>query len=308
MPEDIDINDLVDADRVEDINADEEVDASGSDLESDAGNVAGDDAEVHDEENLNDDAEDVEDDEADTDEDADEGDDEEDEGDDADARRRNPKFERRIAKEVAKRKALESQLSETSQQLKVVTDKLAELDGSGGDTFTSFEQVHEKRSKLYEEMEQIEDAIDNGGFTEKSGREIDVKTLRGWRRQVRKELDALPAVERRLERQRELNRTVVAESYPEVLDDSTDDGKAASVFLERHPSLRADPEAYLIIGDMLRGRRLRQKVSKGAKPNAARKRPPEGRQPQQATRSVRRKEPKNEDRDILDAISERLSA
>lgn len=302
----IDIDDLVSADRVEDVSADEEAEASGSDVE--AASAA--DADT-DNENLNDDAvsdeDSVEGDDPDADEEEDVDGDEEDVDSDETKAKRNPQVERRIAKEVSKRKALESELSTVSEEVTVLRDRLAELEGTNGRVFSNPVEIRERRSSLLEEIDEIEDAIDDGGYTTKDGVEIDKKTLKRWRRDARRELDeALPAAERRIEKQREINRRDVAKVYPHLLNESTVEAKEASAFLNRHPTLKADPEAFLIIGDLLRGRKLRLKISENGKSaaNTQQRKPPEGRSTSQATRSVRPRERKNEDRSLLDAIAE----
>lgn len=306
----IDIDDLVNADQEAELSATEEVKTSGLD------NAAADaDALDTDEENLNDDAESEDEDASgeDDSENEDEESDDEDGDDDEEAGhgKRNSRVEKRIAKEVSKRKALESELKSTADELSALRDKVAELEGSNGKILSSEAEIRERREQLLDELDQIEDAIDDGGYTTSTGRELSVKDLKRLKRGIRRELDdALPAAQRRLERQRTVNRTEVANSYPSLLNESSADAKEAQSLLAKHPSLKSDPEALLMIGDMLRGRKLRMRIP--SQPNnqgkgTKRPRPPESRSPNQATRSVRQKKAQSEDKQLLEAISEHLS-
>jgi hypothetical protein len=288
--EDIDISDIPDTDREEALTVDD-VDSETTD-ESAASEGDAD-------ENLNENDSDTEDHDG-EDEDDNEDQDEDDDQDDK-ASHRNPRVERRIAKEVAKRKAIEETLKAKDTELKTLRDTLAEAKGSGK-TYASLADVTLAKQKLRKELDQIEDAIDDGGFERQDGTTIDVKTLKGWRRQIREEIeDALPAAERRLLRQEEVNREQVSKLYPELLSPSSAMAREAEQIFARVPALRGDPEAFLLVGDLLRGRKLRMKFSGGKKPAP---KPPESRSPN-AARSVRSSRSKPDD--DFAAISQALA-
>jgi len=268
--DDIDIDDL-DAHQEADSSVDE--DLIPLDADDDPEQAAAD-------ENLNDEDEDQDPSEE------DDSDDEEDEEDaDAGKSHRNSKVEKRISKEVARRKAAEDKLTQQDTEIKTLRDKLAESSKSGK-VFASLEEVDATKTKLLAEMDTIEDAIDEGGYETADGKTIDVPTLKKWRRAIREELtQALPAAERRLVRQEEINREQVSRIYPDLLNSKSDISREASRLFDRVPGLRSDPEAFLLVGDLLRGRSLRMKISgKGHKDR--RPPPPESRTPS-AARSVR---------------------
>jgi hypothetical protein len=276
---DLDINDL-DARQEEDSSVDEDI----IDLESD------DDHEAAADENLND--------EEDTQESSD---DEEEEEPDAGKSHRNPKVEKIIAKHTARRKAAEEKLQQAETELKSLRDKLTESTLSGK-VYTSLDEVAQVKADRRKELDKIEDAIDEGGFETPDGKTIDVATLRKWKRAIREELeDALPAAERRLVRQEEINREQVARIYPELLSSKSDLAREATRIFDRIPGLRSDPEAYLLVGDLLRGRSLRMKIASN-KGKDRRPLPPESRTPS-ASRSVRTRKPSD---DLLGEISSML--
>lgn len=318
METDIDFKDLMDTDQEEDSKVDEE--SSTEDSGSDVSDGQPDETE-QDEENLNDeqsddeesdeDDESEEDDGVEDDEDDESEEDEDSEQEDGDKPRRNRRAERRINKLNAKIKARDAIISEREKELSELKDRLLALDASGGQVFTSESEILERRKVVVRQLDEIEEAIEEGGYTTKDGREIDTKTLRAWKREARRELDeALPAAQRRVERQREINREVVAKSYPLLLDEDSKDAKEAKAFLDKHPSLKSEPEALLIAGDFLRGRRLRTKTpgkkSAPKKGGKVSRQPPERKAGGQAPRSVRTPQPKNEDKELLEGISQLL--
>lgn len=253
-------------------------DADQESVEDDGALVSDSDADADDsavaddlvDEDLDEDADAEED--SDAEEDGDEPDEDAEEDDDADAdpkaNRRNPKVEKRIAKEVAKRKAAEAVAKQHEAELKVLQEQLAEGKAKGRfDSVQSLADVAKARRELRRELDLIEEGIEEGEL-ELEGKTFDAATLRRWRRQVRDELeDALPAVERRISRREEVNREQVARIYPELLDEGSDLRKQADKVLSRVPGLLHDPEALLLVGDLLRGRRLRMSAkSKSAAP------------------------------------------
>jgi hypothetical protein len=286
MTDDIDISDIMDAGHEED--------STAEDLDLESGDEA-DDAPGADEadENLNDEN-DEDSDEDDSDDNDDDEDSDEDDPKDEKAAHRNPGVEKRIAKEVAKRKAREETLKVMEAENQTLRDQLAEAQGSGK-TYGSITEVTEAKRKLRRELDEIDDAIDEGGFERADGTTVDVKTLKAWRRQIRDELeDALPAAERRLVRQEEVNREQVSRLYPELLNPKSDLAKEAQRLFARVPSLRGDPEAYLLVGDLLRGRALRMKIAKNGKKAKGKVNPPESRTAS-AARSVRNSKPRRDD-------------
>lgn len=234
--------------------ASEVLDADADELEDDAEPDADADAEE----------------DSDAEEDGDEPDEDAEEDDEAEAdpkdARRNPKFELRIAKEVAKRKAAEAVAKQRDAELKGLQEQLAEGKAKGRfDAVDTLADVAKMRQELRRELDTLEDGIEEGELV-LSGKTYDAATLRKWRREVRDELeDALPAVERRISRREEVNREQVARIYPELLDEGNPLKAEAEKILSRVPGLRKDPEALLLVGDLLRGRRLRM----GAKSKSA---------------------------------------
>lgn len=261
-----------------DVDAEDEADADDStvaDAEDDA-----DDTDENEDADEDDDAE--EDDESD---DADEDDDAEDEGDDPRSKRRDLKFEKRISKEVAKRKAAEESARRYEAELKALRDEAAESKAAGAfDEIADLAGVVKARKKLRAELDTLEEGIEKGEL-EINGQVYESATLRKWRREVREELeDVLPAVERRILRREEVNRDQVARVYPELLEKGSDLQKEAERILGRVPGLKRDPEGLLLVGDLLRGRRLRM--------NAGKKKPLG-----KADRGVVRKAPRDPGRD-----------
>lgn len=288
MNPDTDTDDLSDLD-LNDLDARQEEDSSVDEDEflDENSDPSGD-------ENLNDEDEGSNDDDAEGDEDGEA--DEEDEEDKTS--HRNPKFEKRIRKEVARRKAAQAQLAATETELKTLRDQVKELQGSQG-VYDSIEGVTQAKQRLRRELDEIEDAIDAGGFERPDGTTIEVSTLKKWRRSIRAELeDSLPAAERRLIRQQEVNREQVARVYPDLLTGTSPLAKEARRLFERIPGLKSDPEAFLMVGDLLRGRQLRAKLTGKAK---TRKAPPESRSPSSASRSVRKPKPSGDE--LLSEIS-----
>lgn len=251
----------------EDANLDSDEAEASDDLDADAEALDGDDADPEVELDAEEDS-DAEEDGDEPDEDAEE--DNEAEADTKDARR-NPKVEKRIAKEVSKRKAAEANAKVLEAENKGLQEQLAESKAKGRfDSVDSLADVAKARRELRRELDLIEEGIEEGEL-ELDGKTYDAATLRKWRRQVRDELeDALPAVERRIARREEVNREQVARIYPELLDEGSDLRKQAEKILSRVPGLRKDPEALLLVGDLLRGRRLRMgaKSKSAGKPNA----------------------------------------
>lgn len=187
----------------------------------------------------------------------------EDEAEDAKASRRDLKVEKRISKEVARRKAAEEQARRHEAELKALRDELAERSaGSKFESISDLSGVVKARKELRRELDLVEEGIDRGEL-EVNGKTYETETLRKWRREIREELeDVLPAVERRILRREEVNREQVSRVYPELLDDSSEVRKAAEKLFERLPGLKRDPEALLLVGDLLRGRKLRMAVAK----------------------------------------------
>jgi len=182
--------------------------------------------------------------------------------------------DRRIGKEVAKRKSLEEQLEAAQAE---VEEARADLAAARNDA-TSAAGLHpllaaesEKDLADYEEyLDQVDDwteAHRNGyegsdDAKDKSYTPEEIAARRVRLRQERRLLDRA----RDLFRQREASRSSVQEVYPDLLDRSTEMGRETQRILARIPGLKASPEGLMLVGDALAGRRLRTK--KETKPGA----------------------------------------
>lgn len=277
-------------------------------LDSDAG---ADDLSVDDDE-ADDDAESDEDEseaEDDDDESEDDAEDEESDEEDPKAGRRNRKFEIRIGKEVSKRKAAEANADALKAEVQDLHEQLAEGKAKGRfDGVVSLADVAKARRDLRRELDVLEDGIADGELVI-DGKTYDVAKLREWRREVRDELEeAIPAVERRITRRNEVNRDLVAKVYPDLLDAGSDLRKQADSILNRVPGLMRDPEALLLVGDMLRGRRLRMgakaKGTNAKKSDVARTPPRDSGKGAGTRRVVRAPKGRSEDGDFISKMAE----
>jgi len=183
--------------------------------------------------------------------------------------------DRRIGKEVAKRKSLEEQLEAAQEETEGLRTELE----SARNTATAAAGVHPLLAAESEKdlndfdvyLDQVEDWTTTHwdgyeGTDEKKDPSYTAEQVRARHAQLRKERRLLDRA-RDLYRQREQGKGDVKQVYPDLLDRSTESYREGQRILARIPGLKTAPDGLMLVGDVLAGRQLRMK-SKGNKPGA----------------------------------------
>jgi len=196
------------------------------------------------------------------------------------------KVDRRIGKEVARRKEAEELLEAERTLSKELTAKVSDLEtkgregpaGSGTENrllLADSEAELEKREdflwRVEEFCEENRDGYEGKGTDQDpsyTAEEIRTRLL-----QVRRERERdLPRAREMLKR-RAAFEAVTREAYPELADPRSDLSAEANRVLARVPGLKALPDYKLVLGDLLAGRKARE-VKKTGPARVAPKPPP----------------------------------
>lgn len=190
---------------------------------------------------------------------------------------RKSRAQKRVLAEIAKRKAAEERLKELQQENEQLKASPA-LAGTER-VYASQDEIDARRVELRQQIRKVEAAIRKGEFTTPDGEVLTVEDLEEIKANLEDERDLnLPKAEKLLRRRQEVERDIVAKHYPQLLDRTSPEAKEAEALLRSLPGLRAHPEARLLIGDLLRGRKLRlagAKAKPTGKPAPARTPPAE---------------------------------
>jgi hypothetical protein len=192
-------------------------------------------------------------------------------------------LDKRIGKEVAKRKALEDQVSaEQAAKAAAETERdelRARLETAGvkpvtGNTelFASPEALDAREAKVWDLLEFARQHSDGFDGDEKNG--IPAYTAEQMReaatRYERELFREIPKAKAVLAQRAQFDAAVTAVEYPALLDPKSQDARIAEHFLRKFPALRMEPDVMVLIGDMLAGERARNAkvAAAGAKPVA----------------------------------------
>jgi hypothetical protein len=181
-------------------------------------------------------------------------------------------FDRRIGKEVAKRKTLEDQLeaeraakAEAEAEREELRARLSAnetaAEDANPDLYASEEALAKREEKLWTLRTWAKRHPDGFDGDEKAG--VPAYTAAQIRDAVAKYEEELfreiPRAKDAVRRRAEYDATVTAKVYPDVLKPGTKDGMIAKAFLQRFPVLKTLPDVHVIIGDMIAGERARAK-------------------------------------------------
>jgi hypothetical protein len=177
-------------------------------------------------------------------------------------------IDKRIGKEVAKRKDLEDQLEAergVREKLEAETKDLTEqLSVKGqapvtGNAFESLADVEKREDQLWGLLEFVRSNPDGFEGDEKNGiPAYNAAQIREMQTRFERELHRdLPRQKQALVQRAEVDREVTAKVYPELFKNGSNDQRIAERFLRQFPVLRNLPNVNLLIGDMIAGERLR---------------------------------------------------
>ena len=185
-------------------------------------------------------------------------------------------LDRRIGKEVAKRKTLEDQLeaeraakAEAEAEREELRARLAAgetaAEEANPDLYASEEALEKREKKLWTLMKWAKQHPDGFDGDEKAGVPAYTATqIRDAVGRYEEELfRELPKAKEALQKRAAFDATVTAKVYPDVLKPGTKDGMIARAFLQRFPALKVLPDVHVIIGDMIRGERDRNAEAAG---------------------------------------------
>jgi hypothetical protein len=186
-------------------------------------------------------------------------------------------LDKRIGKEVAKRKALEDQVAaEQAAKAAAETERdelRARLDTAGvkpvtgkPELFASPEALDAREAKVWELLEFARQHSDGFDGDDKNG--IPAYTAEQMReaatRYERELFREIPQAKTVLARRAQFDAAVTAVEYPALLDPKSADARIAERFLAKFPQLRMEPDCMVLIGDMLAGERARAAKAAGA--------------------------------------------
>lgn len=180
-------------------------------------------------------------------------------------------LDKRIGKEVAKRKTLEDQV-EAERSAKTAAeaerDELrARLETAAvqpavgpAELYASAKAVEEREERVWNLLEFARKHADGFDGDEKNG--IPPYTAEQMRdaatRYERELFRDLPRVKGVLAQREQFDAAVTAKVYPQLLDPKTPEAKIADRFLRKYPMLRMEPDVMVLIGDMIAGERARK--------------------------------------------------
>ena len=181
-------------------------------------------------------------------------------------------IDKRIGKEVAKRKDLEDQLeaeraarSKAESGLKDLEEQLR-VKGTtpvAGDMLPDLDAVAQREDEVWNLLEfarRNRDGFDGDekrgmpAYTAEQMREMELR----YERELHQKLPKMRAVLRERE---QFDREVTARVYPELLQAGSKEQRIAERFLRKFPALLNEPDVHVLIGDMLAGERLRREAA-----------------------------------------------
>jgi hypothetical protein len=181
---------------------------------------------------------------------------------------RKSRAQKRVLAEIAKRKAAESKLAEAEERLSQAQSQLASNAGNNR-VFESQAEIDSRRAELRKQLRTVETAIRKGEYTAPNGEVLDVEELEAIRADLEDERDlSLPAAEKLILQRERIENELVSKHYPALLDANSPEAKEAARLFKVIPGLRGNPEAKLLIGDLLRGRKLRLAAKTAPAPSA----------------------------------------
>ncbi|GEM_PF-4864026 len=206
--------------------------------------------------------------------------DQEDEDSDKRNRRRKDRQSQKVLKEIAQRKEAEKKADRLQARVNELEARLP--DTETGLNFSTQEEIDARHLELRQFIRNLDDAIADDGFVgkdEKTGEdiEIDTKSLRQMKRAAEDERDyTLPKAEKRILERKRIEQDVVAKAYPDLLDDDSELSAEATKLFNEIPGLKSHPQALVLAGDLLRGRKARttKKTASKAKPKPKVSKPP----------------------------------
>lgn len=221
--------------------------------------------------------------------------------------RQKERIEKRIGKEVGKRKQAESERDEAVARAKQLEAELRQNRGPESATlYDSQEAVDSRREELRTHLRTLQKHIRAGGYTDPQTQdEISVEELERMEDELVEERDkVLPQVERTLQEREKVEREQVKKLYPALLDRTSPEYAEAEELFARVPGLRGVPDARLLVGRMLRGKRLESAPRRKAAPQSAPRPPVEptgGTEPRSGVRTPA--EPESPEKAMLAAVA-----
>jgi len=196
------------------------------------------------------------------------------------------KIDKRIGKEVHRRKETEELLEAERTLTKELTARVSELEEqgraapAGGGAINPLlmaetdAELNKREDYLWQVEEFCEEHID-GYEAEKPGEQsYTAAEIRRRLLEVRRERERdLPRARETLKR-RTAYEAVTREAYPELADPRSELSVEAARWAARIPGVKALPEYKLVLGDLLAGRKAREGKAKGQPKPAARPAPP----------------------------------
>lgn len=180
------------------------------------------------------------------------------------------KFEKRLGREVSRRKELEELLDSErveTRRLKQEADERARAMPAGADGLLSAEtdaELDTREDKLLNLLEWCEDHADGyEGKGTNTDPNLTSDEIRTKAHELRRELRAIPRA-RALVARRSAFEGPTREHYPDLLDAGSEMGAEAARILAQAPGLRALPDYKLRLGDMIAGRMAREGKTKPA--------------------------------------------
>lgn len=188
--------------------------------------------------------------------------------------RQKERIEKRIGKEVAKRKQAEGETLKAQERVKQLEAELRQKAGPDSPAlYDSAEAITGRREEIRKQIRSIQKHIRNGGLTVDDDDDVSVSELEKFEDELMEERDVLlPKMEESLRKREKVEQEQVKKLYPALLDPNSEDYAAAEELMARVPGLRAVPDARLLVGRMLRGQRL--EASPKRKPAEQTPRPP----------------------------------
>lgn len=190
---------------------------------------------------------------------------------------------KRIGKEVGKRKALEEQLEAANERIGRMDEELGKLrDASKGVTAATAAaqgvdplflasdegELEERSGKVNDFIEYLEDHQESGIEPSEDGKVkgMTPDEVRAKLRTYRRERDmVIPKAREILHKRREIDQAVTRVVYPDLFDRKSAAYQEREAILRKWPALGAFPEANVVIGDMLVGRVYRAQLAKQKK-------------------------------------------
>lgn len=177
-------------------------------------------------------------------------------------------FDKRVAKEVAKRKDLEDALEEERGRIRELRQELATLKetratsleaGNGNLLAAETEADIDQREDYLWRWERWCERHPNGHeATTPEERSYTAEEIREIRLQVREERERMLPRAREAVRARKQYEPIVRAAYPELEDPRSEAGQELARLLRQAPGLRALPDYRLWVGDALAGRKARE--------------------------------------------------